>query len=298
MRDGWPIVGVLAHPEEEGEGSLLSLVFDRPFPILAPVNVNEPTVLQWVRERHPDVIVMAGYGQILQDELLAIPRRGVVNLHGGLLPSHRGSSPMNWALLRGEKEYGITAIQADLGVDTGVILGERRFPIHENDTIVDMQSKANKAFPLLLLNVLQRLAENKNRRHKQRESTAQYFPRRFPEDGAILWDQYSAKEIHNRIRALTGPYPNAFTYFGSRRIRLLRSVLRHRPFFGEPGRVYQNDGKKILVCARDRCLWITEAVFDEDGREVWPEVKRYSRLATIQEAALAWWARSSDEGGL
>ena len=97
----------------------------------------------------------------------------------------------------------------------------------------------------------------------------------------ILWDIFTAAEIHNRIRALTDPYPGAFTFFEGRRVKLVRSALNHSAYFGEPGRVYQIAGKNLLVCASDECLWIQEAVFD-DGQPLHKSIQRYEHLATVR----------------
>lgn len=190
---------------------------------------------------------------------------------------------MNWALLRGEKSFGISIVEVDEGIDTGAVLGEHDFPIGGNDTIADLQARANEAFPGLLVRVVRSLESGQVRRRVQIEKKARYFPLRFPEDGLVLWDRLDARDVHNRVRALTDPYPNAFTFLGKRRVRIRRSELTSRPYFGEPGRVYANTGKAILVCARDHCLWITDAIFaDEPDRPIWPAVKKYITFATLQ----------------
>ena len=97
----------------------------------------------------------------------------------------------------------------------------------------------------------------------QNNENASYYPRRFPEDGQILWDQLNAREIHARIRALTKPYPCARTYWGCRELKLIESKIPKIPFFGEPGRVYRKTGGHLLVCALDQAIWITSAEFLE-----------------------------------
>lgn len=189
---------------------------------------------------------------------------------------------MNWALLRGEKSFGISIVEVNEGIDTGAVLADHVFSIGENDTIADLQSRTNAMFPNLLVRVMRSFEFGTVRRRVQGEKNARYFPLRFPEDGLVLWDRLDAHEVHNRVRALTDPYPNAFTFLDNRRVRIRRTEIRSPSYFGEPGRVYSNTGQAILVCARDRCLWITDAVFSDDpNRPIWGAVKKYSMFATL-----------------
>lgn len=255
-------------------------------PVLDPEDVNAPDVLSILRGVAPDVIVLAGYGPIVGQEFIECARKGCINLHGGKLPEYRGSSPMNWALINGETEYAISVIMVDKGVDTGDVLAERRFPIAPDDTIADLQDNANSVFPGMLCEVLEQLDAGTIRRRKQDESSAAYYPLRFPDDGLILWDMLSAAEIHNRIRALTSPYPGAFAYMGDRKVKLLESKMPANPYFGTPGRIYRRGKDGLLVCARDRCVRIRRALFEDDGRDALGSMVRYQKFLTVTDAAV------------
>ena len=123
--------------------------------------------------------------------------------------------------------------------------------------------------------------------------TSSYYPLRFPEDGLIFFDQLTAEEIHNRVRALTSPYPGVLTYYNNKKITVLKTVLTKRPFFGEAGRIYRISREKgILVCAKDRCLWLTEVVDSETGGDFIDVFTRYEKLATIKEVADNYYANS------
>jgi len=249
-------------------------------------NLNAPDALMHVRKLGADLAVFAGFSQIARKAFLDLFPRGCVNLHAGKLPEYRGSSPLNWALINGEQEFALSIIQVDEGVDTGDVLGEQTFPIGPNDTIADLHRISNTAFPSLLVKVLSQMRDGSCIQRPQPFAGARYFPMRFPDDGLILWDLQSAKEIHNRIRALTIPYPGAFSFYGSRKVTLFSSELSEPPFIGEPGRIYRIRGEEVLVSARDRALWIRTAKFADGSGPLVALAKRYERLLTVRDVAM------------
>lgn len=254
-------------------------------PLLQPADVNDKGFIASLKKLEADLTVLAGYGQIVRREFIDAARLGCINLHGGKLPQYRGSSPLNWALINGEAEFGLSIIQVDTGVDSGEVLLEKSFPIGPDSTIADLHAIANQAFPEMLLDVLSRFEKGSLKPRRQDESKAAYYPLRFPDDGLILWDMHTAGQIHNRIRALTDPYPGAFTYWNRRRLKLIKSSNTGHLWCGEPGRVYRNNSKGLLVCASDRCLWIERAFFEEDHADAKGTIKRYDKLATVRDLA-------------
>ena len=254
-------------------------------PTFAPDHPNDDATLDRLRSESADIFVLAGYGKILQPATFDLPARMTINTHAGKLPQYRGSSPLNWALINDEQEFTLSVIRVDAGVDSGDVLAERAFPIADHDTICDLHRVANEQFPQMMLEVLDAIEHDNLAPRNQDARHARYFPLRFPDDGAILWDQLSAREVHNRIRALRPPYPGAFTFFDGRRVKLIASQLADEDVRGEPGRVYRRRDGALLVCARDRCLWIRQAEFADDGRPLAGEIQRYDRLATLQAAA-------------
>jgi methionyl-tRNA formyltransferase len=287
LDSGHEVVGVLAHPfsGEPAPETFAAAGRSAGLPLVAPVDVNSRESTAALRALGPDVVALAGYGQIVRREFLELAPRGCLNLHGGKLPEYRGSSPLNWALINGEREVTLTVIRVDLGVDTGDIVLERTLQVGLDETIAELNERADAVFPELLLEALEGEEAGTLSARPQDESRAAYYPLRFPDDGLVLFDLLSAEEVHNRIRALTDPYPAAFTFHGGRRIRLLRSRRSESVVFGEPGRVYATRDRAILVCAADRCLWIEQAV-DEHGADALAAVARYDRLATMREMAL------------
>lgn len=254
--------------------------------LVRPGNPNDEDVLNLLRKQDADVFVLGGYGYIVQRPLLQIPKKTCINLHGGKLPEYRGSSPLNWSLINGESEFGLSIIEVDEGVDTGPVLASITIPIDMRDSIADLHEEANAHFPEMLETVLGQLERNAVCPRIQDLSKAAYYPVRFPEDGVVLWDMYTAEEVHNRIRALTSPYPCAFSYCNGRKVLLIKSDLCNMPYFGEPGRIYRVEGERILVCAKDCCLWVTEAYFSDTGETIMGgAVSRYTTMGTIYGAA-------------
>ena len=279
---------VVAHPGNEHQWyeSVEKVATDLGISAIQPKNPNRNEVIKILESFDADVYVLAGYGKILEEKVIQLPKAMVINLHAGKLPQYRGSSPMNWALINGEKHFSLSIISVDPGIDTGDILKESTFPIKSADTIMDLHSVANKKFPKMLSEVLNEIDDGTFIKKKQDETDANYYPLRFPGDGLITWDMQRAGEIHNKIRALTIPYPCAFTFLERRKVNLISSSLDDSNFRGEPGRIYRRESRGLLVCASDKCLWITEAVFSDDNGSVIRNVGKYESFRTVSQSIL------------
>ena len=144
-----------------------------------------------------------------------------------------------------------------------------------------MHDKANTGFHKLLLKTINQINKKTYSPTAQEGKDKSYFPLRFKEDGFILFDQYNALEVHNRIRALSKPYPCAFSFYNSKKVLFEKSELNDFPFYGESGRIYKKNNKGILVCCKDLCLWITKA-FYEDGNDALNDLIRYEKFATVK----------------
>lgn len=284
LEAGHEVALVLVHPDRDDDEVAVA-AREAGLPVEAPADVNAAASTARIAALAPDAVVLAGYGRIVREPLLSLAPHGCLNLHAGKLPRYRGSSPLNWALINGEREFTLSVTQVDAGVDTGDVLAERTFPIGPSDTIADLHATATAVFPDLLLEVLERIENGTLERRPQDAASAAYYPLRFPEDGFLLWDALSAEQAHNRIRALTDPYPGAFTFHGRRRLRVLASRPHEPPLHGEPGRVYRVSAAGLLVCAADRALWL-ERVVDEAGADALGTVPRYDRLASARWLAL------------
>lgn len=270
----------------EKQDQLEQLAINCHLPVALPSDPNQADFIKQLKDLKPDLFVLAGYGKILKREVLQVPRVMGLNLHGGKLPQYRGSSPMNWALINGERSFNLSIIRVDAGVDTGDLAMERSFDIASHWTIKDLHTLANEEFPKMLIELLPQIQSGKLQLQKQTENNAAYYPLRFPEDGFVLWDQMSAEQIHNMIRALTDPYPCAFTFYKNQKIQLVQSEMPSIKHFGVPGRVYKIENNRMLVCAIDHGLWITNCRFADSNKSAFDEIKRYESFRTLRHLAL------------
>src|SRR5204863_2577569 len=164
-----------------------------------------------VREQSPQYVLVSGWYWIIKPALLSSVPGGFVGLHPSLLPKYRGSAPLVWALLNGEKQTGVSLFYFDDGMDTGDIIDQRSFAIEPEDSIAELLAKAESANLDLVKTYAGSLLSNTAPRRRQDHKLASYGSPRRPEDGRICWNQ-SATEVHNFIRAQTRPYPCAFTH--------------------------------------------------------------------------------------
>ncbi len=196
-------------------------------PALQPKRVRQEESLQQIRDLAPDVIVVAAYGQILPKALLEIPPLGCINVHGSLLPKYRGAAPVNWAIIRGEEETGITTMYMDEGMDTGDMLLKRTVPIGAGDTAGSLHDKLSVIGAELLIETLRELEAGTLKRIPQNDAEATYAPMLRKEDGRIDW-QESAVNIDRKVRGFF-PWPGAYTYFQGNMVKLLRVAVEDNP---------------------------------------------------------------------
>ena len=234
-----------------------------------PVRVQPPRdrIDPFVRELEtlaPDAIVIWSYSMILPAAVIGVPRRGCVNVHGALLPSYRGPHVLQWAIINGETETGVTLHYVDAGIDTGPVIAEERFPIGPEDDAPSVREKLRVAGSRLLRRWWPAIAAGTAPRVPQDESLAKYYPLRTPEDGRINWSA-PAVSIHNLVRALAAPWPGAFTQLGREKLVLRRVVVTRRDgASAAPGVVSLVDGRGARVGTGSGELLIVGA--EMDGR--------------------------------
>ncbi len=189
--------------------------------VFQPKRVREPEFIENLRKIAPEVIVVAAYGQILPKDILTLPRYGCINIHASLLPAHRGAAPINWAIIRGDREAGITIMQMDEGMDTGDMLLQGSIPIEPADTAGTLTAKMSQLGARLITEALPKIAAGALAPQKQDESKATLAPLLKKEDGLIDWT-LPAAEIHNRVRGLS-PWPGAYGFVDGRMLKILES---------------------------------------------------------------------------
>ena len=221
IQRGHEIAAVIGIPEDPDEvkyyDSVLGKADQLRLQTYAPKNVNNSELVAVFRELAPDLIVVISYRQILRKPIIDIPRLGVINLHGALLPKFRGGSPINWAIINGESETGVTIHYIDEGVDTGPIIAQRRIPITCDDTAVTLFEKVTNEGFELFKQVVYYFETGSVPTIPNRKEEGSYYRRRTPDQGVIDW-KLDATSIYNLIRALVPPFPGAFSYIRGRKM--------------------------------------------------------------------------------
>ena len=218
-------------------------------PVITPDNPNAPEVMQQIRALQPDFFFSFYYRELLKRELLGIPKRGALNMHGSLLPKYRGRVPVNWAIIKGETETGATLHYMTEKPDNGDIVAQQAVPILPNDTALEVFQKVTVAAEMALNNCLPGLLAGRAQAVPQDLSKGAYFGGRRPEDGIIDWSQ-SAQEIHNLVRAVAPPYPGATTQLMGKPLRILQTLVTHCTVTGEKPAFYLKEGKAYAICGQ------------------------------------------------
>lgn len=220
LGNGFEIQAVFTHKDDPNENiwfqSVAELASEKGIPLYAPANINHPLWVAKIKKMNPDFIFSFYYRDMVGKDILGIPAKGCINLHGSLLPKYRGRCPLNWAVINGEKETGVTLHYMTEKPDNGDILAQEKFAIGANDTAKDVHMNATKAAAKLLKAALPKLRKGTLKAVKQDEKKATYFGGRKPEDGAIDWGK-TASEVRNLVRGVTRPYPGAFSFLGEKK---------------------------------------------------------------------------------
>ncbi len=214
LRNGFKVGTIFSHEDDPGEKCWFASVADwaksRDIPFLCPEDVNKKEWIGHIATLAPDMIFSFYYRKMLCQEILDIPTAGAYNLHGSLLPAYRGRVPVNWVLVNGEKQTGVTLHSMVVKPDAGEMVGQKVVDIAFEDTAASLYDKLCQASSLLLDEVLPLIRTGRAPRMVQDAGKASYFGGRKPEDGLINWS-WTAIRIYNLIRAVTDPYPGAYS---------------------------------------------------------------------------------------
>ena len=256
---------VVTHQDSESEqiwfDSVAELAKRNGIAVITPDNVNDAAVIDRVSQSRPDFIFSFYYRQMLGQKLLDIPPRGAFNVHGSLLPKYRGRVPVNWAIIHGEKETGVSLHRMEIKPDAGNLLAQAAVSILRNDTAYDVFQKLKCASETMLTELIPEMLAGRVIEIPLDMETGSYFSGRKPEDGRIDW-RLPAGDIHNLIRAVAPPYPGAFFNIGSHRIEVLGSYTRGEPARFDHPCIYIEDGNFQADCSDGRRFMITQLVID------------------------------------
>jgi methionyl-tRNA formyltransferase len=239
--------------------------------------VRDAHFIAQIKELSPDLIVVVAFGQILPRSLLDIPAFGCINVHASLLPFYRGAAPINWVLINGETETGITIMLLDEGMDTGDMLLQEKLPLMPTDTVATLHDRLAQSGARLLGKALDELGSTGWTRIQQDHAKATYAPLLKKEDGLIQW-QKSAREIHNQIRGMN-PWPGCFTYFNGKLLKVFAVEVGEQQAKGTPGSIVEISEKGIAVATGTGTLILKEIQLE--GKKRMP-VEEFIKGKTIK----------------
>ncbi len=269
---------VITHPTSDHayetiwDDSVADLAAKHGIPVLERRYANDEEVAERLRGLGPDLLVSSDWRTWVAPRIYGLAKHGAINIHDALLPRYGGFAPLNWALINGEREVGVTVHFMNENFDLGDIVLQRRVPVGDDDTVTDLFHKTIKLFAPMTLEAIELIDSGRTDWIKQNPADATFFHKRSVEDSRIYWT-WSAKDIVNLVRAQADPYPNTFAYFDGERIGILAASVSKLRLGGTPGRVFRPDGEGVaIVCgpgARSGVEHgvVVERIRTDDGRE-------------------------------
>lgn len=273
---------VLTHQDNPSEriwfGSVERLALRHGIEVLTPEQVDE-TLQARVERIAPDFIFSFYYRSMLPMSLLQQARRGALNVHGSLLPRYRGRVPVNWAVIRGERETGATLHYMAAKPDAGDIVDQMAVPILPDDTAAEVFAKVTVAAEIVLDRSLPGLIAGTAPRRPQDLSAGSYFGGRRPEDGRIDWSR-PAREVHDLVRGVAPPYPGAFTDLDGSRLRVLRTRRLTTDALAPAAcpSLAARDGRVVAVCGDGQSLELIELEVDGQPISAGGFARRYGTI--------------------
>ena len=257
---GHEIVGVISQPDKpKNRGMHLEptpvkkAAMERGLGVEQPETLKNGAILDYLEKTAPDIVVVVAYGKLLPEYVLKFPKYGCVNMHASLLPKYRGAAPIQWSILNGEAETGVTAMYMEKGLDTGDMILKTRVSIEETDTAESLHDKLAEAASALAVETLSQIERGEATREKQDDGASTYAPLLTKELGEIRWDA-PAKTILNQIRGLY-PWPGAYTYKDGQLLKITKASMAEGK--GEPGEVLVSRGR-LIVATGDGAISILE----------------------------------------
>jgi len=257
------VIAVVTQPDKpKGRGLKLSpspiktWALSKGLKVLEPLKLKDSQVIETLKSFLPDLIVVCAYGKILPKELLEIPKFGCWNIHASLLPKYRGASPINWAILEGEKETGITIILMDEGLDTGPILLQKKIPILEEDNAITLAKKLSLLGKEAILEAIELHKKGILKPFPQPEEGISYAPILKKEDGFFTFEE-SAKIIERKTKAFL-PWPVAFTYYKNKLLKVFSAKAIPIEHKEKPGTILDINKEGILVATSENAILLKE----------------------------------------
>ncbi len=229
---------------------------EKKIPVLQPTKCTNLEIVKTLGALNADVFIVVAFGQILDKNLLTLPRYFCINLHSSLLPKYRGAAPINWAIINGETKTGVTTMKMDTGLDTGDILLSSKVSISDDDDAQSLHETLAHKGSSLVLETLRQLDSGLLEPICQNSDLASYAPKLKKEDGLIQWNQPAIK-IHNLVRGLM-PWPGAFSFLESKRFKICKTEIKRCDSIDQPGVIVRISGHGIEVGTKNERIVITE----------------------------------------
>ncbi len=252
----------------------------RGIPVLEVSNINSPEAVDKIRFLQPDYLFVIGWSQICCPELLSVPKIGSIGCHPAPIPENRGRGVIPWTILQQRQDTAMTLFWLDEGVDSGDILLQEHFPVAPDETATTLCENHNESLQNLFSQAITLLKENKAPRTPQNHNLATYCAKRVPNDGLIDWS-LSAREIWTLIRAVTKPYPGAFTFARNQKLTIWDAeYVGDAPYWGLTGQIQAILDTGVLVQCGDRQHILLRTVQLEGGVETNPNLvlKNHQKL--------------------
>jgi methionyl-tRNA formyltransferase len=258
INDKENIVKVITQPDRpRGRGKKIlpspikKVALERGIETFQPKNINEDNFIKTIKEFSPDIFLVVAYGQILSKQILDIPKMGCINIHASLLPKYRGPAPINWVIINGEKETGITFMYMNERVDAGDIIYQQKINILADETYGELSKRLSDLSAGVINKVLKDIKNGKVKKIHQDKQLVSYTKKMNKQDGEIIWNDKGEK-IYNKIKG-TIPYPGAYTYYHGRKLKITQARLlsNYKNEFElgliSPGNVIKIEKDSILI---------------------------------------------------
>ncbi|WP_026953843.1 methionyl-tRNA formyltransferase [Algoriphagus vanfongensis] len=263
VANNWNVVAVITAPDKpKGRGQKLipspvkEAALKHEIPVLQPTNLKSPEFLEELRSYQADLQIVVAF-RMLPEVVWAMPSLGTFNLHASLLPNYRGAAPINWAIINGEKETGVTTFFLKHEIDTGSIIYQEKVPILPEENLGDIYEKLMELGSRLVVKTVEDIAEGNVQALPQDESKAiHHAPKIFKETGKINWEN-SAESIHNLIRGLS-PYPAAWTELEGKICKIYQSKVVPTDLSSIPGKTYTDEKSYLRIGTSSGQLEILE----------------------------------------
>ncbi|MCK9904948.1 methionyl-tRNA formyltransferase [Parafrankia colletiae] len=259
--------------EKIWDDSVADLATEHGVPLAIRNRPDDEDLMSMLKEAEPDAIVATNWRTWIPPQIFDLPRLGTLNIHDSLLPAYAGFAPLIWALINGEPEVGVTAHIMTDELDAGDIVLQHRVPVGPRDTTTDLFHRTVALFGPMAVEGLDLMATGRTDWAAQDRSKASFFHKRSERDSLIDWT-WSAEELDRLVRAQCDPYPNAFTYRNSERVRIVAAEVSKGCYGGTPGRIFIREGDGVVIVAgaqarhgRSRGLLVRTVRLD-DGREL------------------------------